>query len=222
MSVPARVRALVGAALLLVNAVQHLVVEALSAAAWPRDDYSYSRDFVSELGATACGPSSGGGATCSPLHAAMNSSFLVNGVLLLLATLLLAPVLERRRAVLVALAASYAVGMAGVAAVQRTPESLADGTYAIHTAGAALALGAGNLIAVVVGVASRRIGAPGWYRALSVALGVVGLAALAGIALVSGEFPAPVLERLSVYAINGWWLITGAGVVAEQLRRAVR
>lgn len=193
-----------GGALLLVNAVQHLVVEAWSARAWP--GYSYARDFVSELG------------DASPLHAAMNASFVVNGMLLLAAMLLLTRLVDRRQRLLTTLAAAYAVGMAGVAAVQRSPESVADGTYAIHMVGAALALGAGNLIAVVVGVESRRIGAPAWYRTVSIALGIAGLVGLVGIGVLSGEHPAPVLERLSVYAINAWWLITGGCLVTARLR----
>lgn len=211
-----------GGTLLLLDAAQHLVVEAASARAWPGDSYSYTRDFVSELGGTACGPSSGGSGTCSPLHAAMNFSFLVNGVLLLVAALLLTRLLERRRAVLVVLvvlATVYALGMAAVAAVQRSPESVAGGSYTVHVVGAALALGAGNLISVLAGVESRRIGAPGSYAVASLVLGVTGLLGLAGIGLLSGEHPAPVLERVSVYAINAWWLLTGTTLVVARLRR---
>lgn len=216
MTVHGRTRALAGM-LLLVNAVQHLVVEAASAMAWPGDRYSYARDFVSDLGANACGAGEDG--ACSPLHAAMNTSFLLNGLLFLCAALLLVRLLNRRQLLLSILAAIYAAGMAAVAAVQRSPESVADGTYALHVVGAALALGVGNLIPVLAGVESRRIGAPAWYRTASIALGVAGLVGLAGIGLLSGEQPAPVLERLSVYAINLWWLLTGGCLVVAHLRR---
>lgn len=214
-----RASVLGGAALLVVNAVQHLVVEAVVASTWPGDSYSYARNVVSDLGASVCGQSFSGRDACSPMATTMNVSFLVNGVLLLLAAVALRDLLDRWRGVLLALAVVYALGMAGVGTVQGSPESVADGTYAVHTVGAALALGTGNLVAILAGLESPRIGAPRWYAAASVLLGVVGLLGLVGIPVLSGEHPAAVLERVSVYAINAWWLVTGTSLVVAHRRR---
>lgn len=98
-----------GAALLLLRPTY--VLTEVVAAAGTTGGYSWLDDTVSDLGATGCSP-----AYCSTRHAVMNGSFIVYGVLLAVAAVLLVPVLGRVASGLLVLAgvASVGVGLAPV------------------------------------------------------------------------------------------------------------
>jgi hypothetical membrane protein len=66
--------------------LQYFVAEAIAISRWP-GPYSLSRDYISDLGAVGCGPVASGSADatrmiCSPLHAVMNTSLLLQGLLI--------------------------------------------------------------------------------------------------------------------------------------------
>jgi hypothetical protein len=78
------------AGLLVVLApVQYWVFEAISAAAWHSPPYSYTYNWVSDLGVTAARAVFEGRVVSSPLHALMNGSFTALGLLVLGAAMLL-------------------------------------------------------------------------------------------------------------------------------------
>ena len=81
-------RTRVGAVLLVVGTVQFLVAHLVVQHAWPTP-YSWTRNYLSDLGAVTCGGQPGD-IVCSPLHAVMNSAFVLQGVLLIGGTVLTA------------------------------------------------------------------------------------------------------------------------------------
>jgi hypothetical membrane protein len=189
-------------ACLWVCCLQYFAAEAIAAAGF-RGEYSFRRNFISDLGAASCGD----GAGCSPLHALMNASFVLQGALIFAGAVLVWPLFPKGLARL-ALGLIAASG-AGVAVVGLAPEDAAPGW---HYLGAAENLLLTNAGAALLGVALLRERRP--RRAvglLSLAFGVLGLAGLAGLA--SGfDFGLGVgaIERVAAYPFPLW--IAGMGV----------
>ena len=93
---------------------QYFAAEAISIAGWP-GRYSLSQNFISDLGAMGCAPSPD---VCSPLHALMNGSFLLQGVLIVAGALLVWPLFPRGPLWGIALGLVGASGL-GVGIVER-------------------------------------------------------------------------------------------------------
>jgi hypothetical membrane protein len=104
---PTAVRALAAAAAALVlGALVFAISETVVAGAWRTPGYSYSGNYISDLGNPQCGPYDGR-VVCSPLHTLMNSAFIVQGVLLGAAAWLVGRALAgRSRGVLLGVGAS--------------------------------------------------------------------------------------------------------------------
>lgn len=212
-------------ALWIAAAVVYLLAEAVTASAFP--GYSYASNYISDLGIPEVG-SYQGRAIDSPLHPVMNTAFVASGALFLAAaaSAARAGVLHPRRPLL-GLAVVYAVGISLVGLVHGSQASADDGTGVLHVIGAALAIVGGNVLAIVAGVASRRaarrgIGRPSArpgrlasvYPLLSIGLGVLGLVGLLGLELDSGSpsvdlLPEGIWERIAVYTVTAWQLLTG-------------
>ncbi|MDJ0393758.1 DUF998 domain-containing protein [Rhodococcus sp. G-MC3] len=178
-------------------AAQYLVLEAVVATV--SDGYSYIRDTVSELGVPGT----------SDASAVMNVAFGVSAVSVLAAGICSAGLLGSRRTPYLAAIAAYSAGTALVATVHA-------GDGSAHVVGAVMAITAGNVIALVVGTGVPAC--PQWYRAGSVALGLVGFAASA--CLIAGIGPVGVAERTAIYTFTGWEMLTAAVLLrtAEQHR----
>lgn len=174
-----------GAALWLAAGVAYLGLEALAASAYP--GYRYAGDVISTLGTPD-----------SPLRWAMNTAFVVQGMLFCVGALLLTTGRGPHKSILlVVVASANAVGNVVVATVP----SGAPGLSWLHVAGAGLAVVGGNA-AILVG--ARFVCAAPWYRAVSALLGGAGLVGLTVFAA-TGSAAA---ERLSVYTIIGWQLLS--------------
>ena len=75
--------------------LQYFAGEAISIMGW-RGPYSLSKNYISDLGAIGCGSMAAGlngetGALCSPLHAVMNTSFVLQGLLIVAGALCVRP-----------------------------------------------------------------------------------------------------------------------------------
>ncbi|WP_406481928.1 hypothetical protein [Streptomyces sp. NBC_01615] len=66
-----------------------MVTEAVAASSWKAPRYRHSFNFISDLGVPSCGGEVDGRTVCSPLHAVMNTGFVVQGVLFVVAAVLL-------------------------------------------------------------------------------------------------------------------------------------
>ncbi|TGY86287.1 DUF998 domain-containing protein [Cellulomonas shaoxiangyii] len=211
-------RHLVGGLLLLAT-VQVLVVEAVVASAWDVVPYSRADHYVSDLGLAECAELTGR-TVCSPLHALMNTGFVVHAVLVVAAAVLLRDLVPgRARPWVVAAVLVHAVGVAWVGLV---PGSLAEPVgglprYVVHNVGSVMAVVGGNVGALVAGAALLRR-----HRAWAVtSLLLGGIGAVATVLDVVGVDPGLGVggsQRATMYPIVVWLVLTGAAVVVSASR----
>ena len=136
-----------GAALWIAGPVTYLVFEGIAAEAFT-PAYSYAQNYISDLGITVQGMSSGR-LIDSPRAAWMNTAFCVQGVSFLAGAILIVRGLRSRRPSpflkpFLALAAANAVGNILVATVHSGPAWGAGGPTWLHPTGAVLAIVGGN------------------------------------------------------------------------------
>lgn len=209
----------------MLAAFVYLAAEAVTAAAFP--GYSYANNYISDLGIPDVGAFDGR-TIDSPLHAVMNSAFVVSGLLYLAAAVLAARLPAARqfasgyRRLFVGLAAAYAVGIALVGLVPGSQTSAENGLAVLHVAGAALAIVGGNLAAITAGIGARKH-ARFAYCLSSIILGAIGLFGLVMLQVNSSTasinlLPDGAWERIAVYTVTAWQLLTGILL----LRRAKR
>ena len=205
----------------LVAGLLWFTLEAIAAAAF-RPAYSYAQNYISDLGVPTPGTFQGRQID-SPRAAVMNVNFLAQGILFLLAGLLIfraaAGRTGRARYAFLGLAGVYAVGSILVGIFHGAAENVTTGTARFHVVGAALAILGGNAAIIVAGSNARRLGASDGYCAASIALGTVGLVSL--ITLQAGDpFAIPgVWERGAVYSIPIWDIFTGLALLIATRRR---
>ena len=126
---------------LVLGALVYAISETIVAGAWRAPGYSYSANYISDLGNPQCGPYDGR-LVCSPLHTLMNSAFIAQGVLLGAATWLVGRTLTgRSRGILLGVGALTTVGFVLTGAVHSSSESTAQGILWLHYLGATLAIG---------------------------------------------------------------------------------
>jgi hypothetical membrane protein len=168
------------------GALAYLILEAIAAASF-RPRYSYTHNLISELGSTSW---------------VMTVAFYLQGTLFLIGAMLIGRAAETGRAALfLDLAAANAVGNYLIAAFHSGP---------VHGTGAFLAIVGGNA-AILAG--SAIVSGVGWYRRVSVGLGVLGLLSFALFVIelnvpAMGVLAPAVWERCSVYSITGWQLVS--------------
>jgi hypothetical membrane protein len=214
--------ALVAAVVWIVAGVGWLVGEAVTASAFP--GYSYATNYISDLGVPEVAVFQGR-AIDSPLSLVMNVTFVGQGVLFLLAGILIfRAVGAGARKTFLVLAAIHAVGIALVGFVHGSEANLTSGLVVFHFIGAALAIIAANTALIVAGVSSRGLGAPRVYRLASVALGAIGILSLVMLEIDSSTtainvFPDGVWERAAVYTVIAWELMTGFTLLGAAARR---
>ena len=195
----------IGAVLLVLGTVQFFVAHVVVASAWPTP-YSWSENYISDLGAVTCGT------VCSPLHAVMNSAFLLQGVLLIGGTLLTAaawtPSTGRRvwQGLVVASGVSWVV-------VGLAPEDVAR---TAHATGALPGFVVSNVALLVAGFSTSTRVHRSCQRAAAV-LGVVGVAGFVLLAIASGRPDGVVgigaAERLVVFPLQIWALVVGIALL---------
>ena len=194
-------------AILWISAVQFFVAQAVVQSAW-ETPFSLSENFISDLGNTECGPSSGI-YVCSPWHVWMNISFVVLGLQILAGPLIRArfPAGVLRTVGLGLLA----VAGVGVILVGLFPENV---EATMHRVGAAANFLAGNLGMCVLGIALWRAGRRRGLGAYSFASGAVGL--LATWLFVSDVYLGlgiGGMERVAAYPLTVWLIVTGIASV---------
>ncbi|MFI8569237.1 DUF998 domain-containing protein [Rhodococcus sp. NPDC078407] len=187
----------------LVGGLTYLAAEAIAALGWSDPPYSYARNNISDLGIP----------DISPWHAVMNTGFVVDGTLFVLAGLGLSVLFEgRARWILLGTAIVHGVGSVVVGLAHAS----VDGASVPHAAGAGMAIIGGNLVLLAVGRYGSRVGAPRWYTVGSAAAGAVGLAGLALFLADPGILDGGTFERISVYTIIGWEIITGTMILVHR------
>lgn len=179
----------------LIAGVAYVALEAIAAAAYP--GYRYAQGFISDLGRPD-----------SPLSHLMNTAFVVQGTLFFVASVLLARSMRGRKSgPFVGFAAANGVGNVIVALVP----SGSAGIAGVHVSAAVLAIVGGNA-AILAG--SPFVSGSRWYRVTSVGIAALGLLsfvllAVAAVTSTTMILPGAVWERVSVYTIIGWQVLSG-------------
>ena len=195
-------------AVLWILCLQYFAAEAITVAGW-RGVYSFSSNYISGLGALGCSA-----ALCSPLHALMNGSFLLQGGLIVGGAALLWPSLAEGIVSSLAMVVIGASGI-GVFLVGLAPE---DALPAIHYFGAAENFLCCHLGMATMGVSFLRRGAPA-IGGISLGLGLLGLTGMALLGL--GEYlglGVGIVERVVAYPFPLWLAAMGARQLARRAK----
>ncbi|ROR65802.1 DUF998 domain-containing protein [Agrococcus jenensis] len=210
---------IVAGVLWILSALVHLSTEAVTAAAFT--GYSYATNYISDLGIPEVGEYQGR-AIDSPLHLVMNVGFVVQGALYLAAVcVVVRACATRERRMLVALAIVYAIGISLVGIVHGSQASDDNGSAIFHVLGAGMAIISGNVVAIAVGIGVARERPRSPYALASIALGAIGLSGLAMLQIDAGTttidlLPDGVWERIAVYAVTAWQLMTGTVLLTRK------
>ena len=195
-----------------VIAAQFFITQVVVATAWPRQ-FSLTTDYISDLGNTFCGayPAGSTHMVCSPWHLAMNSSFMVLGV-----TMIIGAVLTRDAFpdgwVRALAALLFTLAGLGVFVVGIYPENTDN---ARHVLGAGLNFVAGNIAMIVYGLAlAQRRGVHSSRMWFSLFAGTLGM--LATLLFISGHFLGIGLggmERVAAYPMTVWQIVMGVALL---------
>jgi hypothetical membrane protein len=206
-----RGRIRLGAALLALGTVQFFVMHLIVQSAWNEPRYSWWTNYISDLGAVHCAPVLGND-VCSPLHAGMNTAFILQGVLLLLGTILTATAWSGHGRRLVW---QVMVGLAGVSwiVVGLIPE---DVNLTGHSVGALPIFIVGNVALIVAGLTQSTHNRP-VTRRLALLFGILGLLGFAATAFAianpTGPIGIGIAERITVFPLQIWALIAGLSIL---------
>lgn len=208
-------RRVTAGAVVLVCSLQYFLAEQIAAGAWRDPAYSWTRDYISELGAVECGKQ-----VCSPLHVVVPASLALQAALVVSAAALLSSLARTRavRGLVRSLAAVHAVGDVIVAAFPWQPE---PGANTLHYLGAALAATGGVALMVVLGADALRVPRRRAYGALSLCCALVSLAALVLLrwnTTYDAGLPDGLLERLAIDPIVVWLAGTGLALLYATTR----
>jgi len=200
----------VAGAIALILIAEYSIAETVTALAWKNPVYSYARNYISDLGVSGPGVVFEGRMINSPIYWVMNTAFAIEGILAVMAAILLRPLFSTKkwRITIPLLAIVHGIGIITVAIVHGSPEAFHERIGILHVIGAFLAIVAGNIECMCAGIAAKRSGAPGWFTTYSIFLGVLGLVGLIFLAVVK-SIPPGITERISVDTIILWDITTG-------------
>ena len=196
-------------------AIQFFVTQVVVATAWPRP-FSLRFDYISDLGNTVCGmyPAGSTHLVCSPWHLAMNLSFMVLGVTMVIGAWLtreaFPPGWVRTLARVL-----FALAGLGVLVVGIYPENTDN---ARHVLGAGFNFVAGNIAMIVFGLAlAQRPAEPRALMIFSLVSGTLGF--VATLLFVSGQYLGIGLggmERVAAYPMTVWQIVAGGALLAKR------
>jgi hypothetical membrane protein len=186
-----------------------------------RPQYSFIFNVISDLGNTACPPPHS--SICSPWHVVMNISFIILGIAMIVGSVLIFSEFsfsDERRERTAAMAGFACMFLSGLGAilVGVRPENLT--TAHLHTVGAIMTIGLGQLAIVILGLVLRQI--PDWLREFMLLSSLVVL--LAGICIVGQRqfgIGAGALERLAQYPACVWLILFGLYISRDHYRNKV-
>lgn len=204
--------------------MQYFIAEFIAANAWTATAYSWSRNYISDLGVPECLDAGQLDRTvCSPLYGVMNAGFITQAVIVTIVTICLIHIVPKHWRYPVAfIAAVYCIGLLLVGLF---PGSVAenlggdDMRMAMHGIGALMAILGGNILVITTAL-SLRTKFPD-YAIVSLLLGIIGLlASLMFAAQIDFGFGIGTIERVAVDPIVIWTVLTGAVILAAIFGRS--
>jgi hypothetical membrane protein len=203
-------RRTIGAALWVLS-IQYYIVQVVVAGFWAKSNsYSWANNTISDLGNTHCGLY-GSRLVCSPLHAAMNISFVVLGITMIGGAYFLQRQLAGKRLAKLGFGCMALAG-AGTILVGFYPENTVS---QLHVIGAALSFVLGNLGMIIIGVCVSRL--PLLLRAYTVLSGMLGLLAL--VLFQANSYVgigAGGVERFAGYPQSIWMILFGTYILVRR------
>lgn len=200
-------------AVALTLVILYVVGEAITALAWSRAPYNWADNYISDLGVPECVELDR--TVCSPLFWLMDATFVLTGLLALVALVALRPAVAGWRRVIAVPTVLYAIGiiMVGVFPGSFAENIGGDATRALlHSVGALLAIGVGNLMVLTGGIIAWR--PYRGYAVVSIILAATGLAAI--VLMQTGNdlgLGRGGIERMTVYPIVAWLVATGLSLI---------
>jgi hypothetical membrane protein len=192
-------------ALLWLVCFQYFVAEQIARVAWTLP-YSMKRNYISDLGAIHCG-TAGLDPVCSPLHWVMNSSFVLQGLLIFFGALLVRRLFPTGTWITISLVMITLSGI-GILVVGLAPE---DARPAIHYAAAAEHFLLDNAgMALLGAILLLRTKWPRFFALYSLVSGLIGLGAtlLLSQRIFLG-LQVGGMERVAAYPFPLWLSLTG-------------
>ncbi|MFC9436947.1 DUF998 domain-containing protein [Nocardia sp. NPDC057030] len=220
-----------GAALLFLT-ITYYLAELVVGSRWAdANPYSWSANMISDLGVPECfGDMAQYGATtpryiCSPWHALMSAEFILLGVLVLAAALILAPMLPNTRAAqaIPYLALINCLGIVLVGAFPGSAGEVPGGDRlraVLHPAGAYLELLSGLAIMIIIAVLYRAQRAYAATTLALIAITVIGM--IASLAPDHLGLGAGTAERLAIDPFVVWRILTGVVLLLASPRILLR
>jgi hypothetical membrane protein len=192
----------------------YLAAETIAAAAWKSPTYSYTQNWISDLGSATSGVFQGRELN-SPQHAVMNAGFIVQGLLVGFAIVLLSRTIDgRMRRFTSVMGVVIAVGYILVGTFHGSLQAEQNGTLGLHFTGAGLAIFGGNTLALVLGLHWRKSAGTRTLGLLSIVVGALGLlAAVILMSTMNADVPSGLIERCSVYSIVLWELFVAVALL---------
>lgn len=205
-------------ALAWILSLQFFVIQGVVQSAWTTP-FSLAHNMISDLARETCGPllrAPGIDTACSPWHALMNASIILNGILIPLGVLWTRSWWPKHRAMTIALA-MIALTAPGHFLVGLFPS---DTGPLGHLLGAGSILALGNPGMVVGGLAAWRE-----RRGNAIASLVLGLTGIAGtllfLSLVDLGIGLGGMERVAFYPLTLWCGFQGIAIARESVSRRV-
>jgi hypothetical membrane protein len=195
-------------------AAQFFVAQLVAQFRWT-SPFSLATNFISDLGNTTCGlyPPVAGAYVCSPWHMLMNTSFVLQGVIILVGAVLVRTAFSGQRWAVVAFAL-LAVTALGIAGVGLFPEDVNNGAHVIN---AGTQFITGNAAIIVFGVRAVRVKRWCAYAVVSTTLGIIGV--LATVLFAQGYglgLGVAGMERVAAYTLPVWLITSGVLMVRKQ------
>jgi hypothetical membrane protein len=197
--------------------LQFIVVQGVVQSAWTTP-FSLAHNMISDLARVTCGPlprAPGIEIACSPWHALMNASIILNGLLIAAGVVLTRPTWPQNRLMTLALA-MIALTAPGHLLVGVFPSD----TGALgHMIGAGTILAVGNPGMVVAGVAAwRDRRGPAFVSLLLGLTGIVGT--ILFLFLIDLGLGLGGMERVAFYPLTLWCGVQGALLLHRAKRKA--
>lgn len=194
-------------AIIWILAVQFFIAQGIVQTAW-RTPFSLARNFISDLGNTACAPYPLDSISyvCSPWHAWMNASFILLGLMILIGGVLLRAAFPAGISRAIGFALLWLAGI-GIVGVGLFPENENIG---LHRIGAAGHFVLGNLGMVALGIALKQGRERQLLAGYSIVSGVVGL--IATVLFITDHYLGlgiGGMERVAAYPLPLWLIVIG-------------